>query len=161
MPLIKRAINFHQRGELRDRTGEGQHYRVAGLNLLAAIIIYWNTLKLGDAVFARRQAGLEDFAPSRKRPVVAGGTLSPTEASPWRPRTSAVRRPLVVVARCWADSPSDPRPVTIGASDSTPLSRVPAVFGSGRRPRARPPRAAAVLAVLAPGSQLPDQLGQA
>ena len=28
-------------------------------NLLAAIIIYWNTLKLGDAVFARRQAGLE------------------------------------------------------------------------------------------------------
>ena len=38
--------------------GEGQHYRVAGLNLLAAIIIYWNTLKLGDAVFARRQAGL-------------------------------------------------------------------------------------------------------
>ena len=31
---LKRAINFHQRGELRDRTGEGQHYRVAGLNLL-------------------------------------------------------------------------------------------------------------------------------
>ena len=56
---LKRAINFHQRGELRDRTGEGQHYRIAGLNLLAAIIIYWNTLKLGDAVFTRRQAGLE------------------------------------------------------------------------------------------------------
>ena len=56
---LKRAINFHQRGELRDRTGEGQHYRVAGLNLLAAIIIYWNTLKLGEAVFARREAGLE------------------------------------------------------------------------------------------------------
>lgn len=56
---LKRAINFHQRGELRDRTGEGQHYRVAGLNLLAAIIIYWNTLKLGEAVFARGQAGLE------------------------------------------------------------------------------------------------------
>ena len=56
---LKRAINFHQRGELRDRTGEGQHYRVAGLNFLAAIIIYWNTLKLGEAVFARRKAGLE------------------------------------------------------------------------------------------------------
>ena len=26
---------------------------------MAAIIIYWNTLKLGDAVFARGQAGLE------------------------------------------------------------------------------------------------------
>ena len=56
---LKRAINFHQRGELRDRTGEGQHYRIAGLNLLAAIIIYWNTVKLGDAVFARQEAGLE------------------------------------------------------------------------------------------------------
>ena len=55
---LKRTINFHQRDELRDRTGEGQHYRVAGLNLLAAIIIYWNTLKLGEAVFARRKAGL-------------------------------------------------------------------------------------------------------
>ena len=59
---LKRAINFHQRGELRDRTGEGQHYRVAGLNLLAAIIIYWNTLKLGEACFARKQAGLENPA---------------------------------------------------------------------------------------------------
>ena len=56
---LKRAINFHQRGELRDRTGEGQHYRIAGLNLLAAIIIYWNTLKLGEAVFAKREAGRE------------------------------------------------------------------------------------------------------
>ena len=25
---------------------------------MAVIIIYWNTLRLGDAVFARRQAGL-------------------------------------------------------------------------------------------------------
>ena len=56
---LKRAINFHQRGELRDRTEEGQHYRIAGLNLLAAIIIYWNTLKLGEAVLARNKAGLE------------------------------------------------------------------------------------------------------
>ena len=56
---LKRAINFHQRGELRDRTGEGQHYRVAGLNLLAAIIIYWNTWKLGEAVIAKQKAGRE------------------------------------------------------------------------------------------------------
>ena len=56
---LKRAIHFHQRGELRDRTGEGQHYRIAGLNLLAAIIIYWNTLKLGKAILGRDQAGLE------------------------------------------------------------------------------------------------------
>ena len=38
---------------------EGQHYRVAGLNLLTAIIIYCNTLKLGAAVFASKNAGLE------------------------------------------------------------------------------------------------------
>ena len=43
-------------GELRDRTEEGQHYRIAGINLLAAIIIYWNTLKLGEAVLARNKA---------------------------------------------------------------------------------------------------------
>ena len=44
--------------DTQNRTGEGQHYRVAGLNLLAAIIIYWNTVKLSDAVFAKRKAGL-------------------------------------------------------------------------------------------------------
>ena len=27
--------------------------------MLAAVIIYWNTLKLGEAVFARQKAGLE------------------------------------------------------------------------------------------------------
>ena len=54
-----RAINFHPRGELRGRTEEGQHYRIAGINLLAAIIIYWNTLKLGEAVLPRNKAGLE------------------------------------------------------------------------------------------------------
>ena len=43
----------------RGRTEEGQHYRVAGLNLLTAIIIYWNTLKLGAAVFASKNDGLE------------------------------------------------------------------------------------------------------
>ena len=38
--------------------GEGQHYRMAGLNLLAAIVIYWNTARLGEAVRQRRLAGL-------------------------------------------------------------------------------------------------------
>lgn len=31
---------------------------MAGLNLLAAIIIYWNTKYLGQAVAARQRAGL-------------------------------------------------------------------------------------------------------
>lgn len=32
---------------------------MAGLNLLAAIVIYWNTKHLGHAVAARRRAGLD------------------------------------------------------------------------------------------------------
>ncbi|MHA6645346.1 Tn3 family transposase [Mesorhizobium sp. A623] len=55
---LKQAVNFYRRGEIRDRSTEGQHYRIAGLNLLTAIIIFWNTLKLGDAVKSRDNAGL-------------------------------------------------------------------------------------------------------
>ncbi|MBN9142546.1 MULTISPECIES: Tn3 family transposase [unclassified Novosphingobium] len=54
---LKRAISFHRRGEIRDRSGEGQHYRIAGMNLLAAIIIFWNTMKLGDVVSSRAANG--------------------------------------------------------------------------------------------------------
>jgi len=39
--------------------GERQHYRIAGLNLLTAIIVYWNTVHLGHAVEARRREGLD------------------------------------------------------------------------------------------------------
>ena len=55
---LKNALRIGRQGEIRDRTTEGQHYRMAGLNLLAAIIIYWNTKHLGHAVAARRRAGL-------------------------------------------------------------------------------------------------------
>ena len=47
---LKRAISFNRRGEIRDRTSEGQHHRMAGLNLLAAIIIHWNTREIGRVV---------------------------------------------------------------------------------------------------------------
>ena len=56
---LKNALRIGRQGEIRDRTPEGQHYRMAGLNLLAAIIIYWNTKYLGQAVAARRRAGLD------------------------------------------------------------------------------------------------------
>ncbi|OJI94550.1 TnpA family transposase [Planktotalea frisia] len=55
---LKNALRIGRQGEIRDRTAEGQHYRMAGLNLLAAIIIYWNTKYLGQAVAARQRAGL-------------------------------------------------------------------------------------------------------
>ena len=51
-----------RQGEIRDRTTEGQHYRMVGLNLLAAIIIYWNTKHLGQAVARRRRVNL-DWSP--------------------------------------------------------------------------------------------------
>ena len=59
---LKRAISFNRHGEIRDRTSEGQHYRIAGMNLLAAIVIYWNTKKLGELVDEMR-AGGNDIPP--------------------------------------------------------------------------------------------------
>jgi len=56
---LKNALRIGRQGEIRDRTAEGQHYRMAGLNLLAAIIIYWNTDQLGKAVTLRKRAGLD------------------------------------------------------------------------------------------------------
>ena len=56
---LKNALRIGRQGEIRDRTTEGQHYRIAGLNLLTAIIVYWNTLHLGHAVEARRREGLD------------------------------------------------------------------------------------------------------
>ena len=55
---LKNALRIGRQGEIRDRSTEGQHYRMAGLNLLAAIVIYWNTVRLGEAVARRRRAGL-------------------------------------------------------------------------------------------------------
>ena len=55
---LKNALRIGRQGEIRDRTSEGQHYRMAGLNLVAAVVIYWNTLHLGHAVAQRKQTGL-------------------------------------------------------------------------------------------------------
>lgn len=56
---LKNALRIGRQGEIRDRTAEGQHYRLAGLNLLAAIIIHWNTDQLGHAVRERQADGLD------------------------------------------------------------------------------------------------------
>ena len=55
---LKNALRIGRQGEIRDRTAEGQHYRMADLNLLVAIIIYWGTAHLGRAVAERQNAGL-------------------------------------------------------------------------------------------------------
>ncbi|WP_117196761.1 MULTISPECIES: Tn3 family transposase [Pseudomonas syringae group] len=56
---LKNALRIGRQGEIRDRTSEGQHYRIAGLNLLTAIIIYWNTIHIGNAVTERQREGLD------------------------------------------------------------------------------------------------------
>ena len=56
---LKSALRIGRQGEIRDRNTEGQHFRIAGLNLLTAIIIFWNTKRLGVAVAQRRKAGLD------------------------------------------------------------------------------------------------------
>lgn len=55
---LKNALRIGRQGEIRDRTAESQHYRMAALNLLAAIVIYWTTARLGEAVAERQDAGL-------------------------------------------------------------------------------------------------------
>ena len=55
---LKNALRIGRQGEIRERSSEGQHYRMAGLNLLAAIVIYWNTAHLGEAVRQLKHAGL-------------------------------------------------------------------------------------------------------
>ena len=54
---LKNALRIGRQGEIRDRTAEDQRHRMAGLNLLAAIVIYWRTDHLGRAVTAGTDDG--------------------------------------------------------------------------------------------------------
>src|SRR3546814_10924082 len=65
---LKRAISFHRRGEIRDRSGEGQHYRIAGMNLLAAILIFLKPMKHGEVVNNRAASGAQ-ILPELTAPV--------------------------------------------------------------------------------------------
>ncbi|GAA6198630.1 hypothetical protein NBRC116598_40750 [Pseudophaeobacter arcticus] len=49
-----------RQGEIRDRSSRAQDDRLAGLNFLAAIIIYWNIKQLGQIIAKRRRAGIYD-----------------------------------------------------------------------------------------------------
>ena len=55
---LKNALRIGRQGEIRDRSSEGQHYHIAGLNLLAAIVIHWNTAHLYEAVGQEKHAGV-------------------------------------------------------------------------------------------------------
>ncbi len=69
--MPRRSIwSARQRAARFDRSSEGQHYRMAGLNLLAAIVIYWNT---AEGVAA---SGLT-HADSRERTMPTAGPRRP------------------------------------------------------------------------------------
>lgn len=57
---LKNALRIGRQGEIRDRSSRAQDDRLAGLNLLAAIIIYWNTRQLGQIIAKRRRTGIYD-----------------------------------------------------------------------------------------------------
>jgi TnpA family transposase len=54
---LKRAVFFHERGEIRDRSFESQAFRASGLNLVVSAIVHWNTVYLDRAVTHLKRAG--------------------------------------------------------------------------------------------------------
>ena len=56
---LKRAVFFHERGEIRDRSFESQAFRASGLNLVVSAIVHWNTVYIERAVTHLRSARRE------------------------------------------------------------------------------------------------------
>lgn len=54
---LKRAVFFHERGEIRDRSFESQAFRASGLNRVVSAIVHWNTVYLDRAVTQLKRAG--------------------------------------------------------------------------------------------------------
>ena len=56
---LSRAVCFHRRGLVQDRTFDDQRLRAGGLNLVVAAIVFWNTVYLEQAVATLRAAGAD------------------------------------------------------------------------------------------------------
>jgi len=56
---LSRAVCFHRRGMVQDRTFDDQRLRAGGLNLVVAAIVLWNTVYLERAVATLRATGTE------------------------------------------------------------------------------------------------------
>ena len=54
---LKSALCINRKGEIRDRSSDRQAIRAAGLNFLAAVVIYHNTLMLGEILADPEVAG--------------------------------------------------------------------------------------------------------
>jgi hypothetical protein len=88
---LKRAVFFHERGEIRDRSFDSQAFRASGLNLVVMAIVHWNTVYL-----ARIVGSLEDKGrriPSRLLKHVSpisGEHINRTGIYSWRTEPSDV-----------------------------------------------------------------------
>ena len=54
---LRRSPSISRRGEIRDRSSEGEHDCIASMNFVAAIIIHWNTKALGTVFANLAEAG--------------------------------------------------------------------------------------------------------
>lgn len=54
---LKRAVFFHERGEVRDRSFDSQAFRASGLNLVVSAIVHWNTVYLARVVDSLKRKG--------------------------------------------------------------------------------------------------------
>lgn len=54
---LKRAVFFHERGEIRDRPFDSQAFRTSSLNLVVSAIVQWNIVYLSRATAHLRQQG--------------------------------------------------------------------------------------------------------
>jgi len=88
----RRAVCFHRRGLVHDRTFDEQRLRAGGLNLVVAAIVYWNTVYLEHAVATLRAAGadipdelLHHLSPLAREHIVLTGE--------YRWASDATRRP--------------------------------------------------------------------
>ncbi len=54
---LSRAVCFHRRGMIQDRTFDDQRLRAGGLNLVVAAVVLWNTVYLERAVTTLRASG--------------------------------------------------------------------------------------------------------
>src|SRR6202167_2927182 len=63
---LKRAVFFHERGEVRDRSFDSQAFRASGLNLVVSAIVHWNTVYFARRFFeGQRHDHPQSFAQTR------------------------------------------------------------------------------------------------
>ena len=126
--------NHLERADLFGLSSEGQHHHMAGLNLLASIVIYSNTAHLGEEVRQRKHAGLtvEPELLARISPLGWAHILLTGELPVAKARVATLaydstpyrNRPAVAVNQCGGPIPP------VGRQDSPELALAdPQKFG--------------------------------